>query len=250
MEKYLNSEEIYEQFADAAAALVMDQYVTAMQESVAAEAEVPLVEIPEELDQKCRRLIKKKLAKKQRKYVAKKLLRFTRTAVLTVVILFGVVGILFTTVEAVRIPIINFFLEQKDGYMEIRGTDMNNDPYAEKFSTRFDNPLEGFLPGDYTKVLHRRSSSGSWATLYEDSSGERICLYIDPYFYGSLHVDTEGATIPEKIQIASYEAILTEKNGYQLVWLNTDINLFYHLEASDLSREEIISLAENIEKSR
>lgn len=66
MEKYLNSEEIFEQFADAAAALVMDQYVTAMQESVAAESEVPLVEIPEELDQKCRRLIKKKLAKKQR----------------------------------------------------------------------------------------------------------------------------------------------------------------------------------------
>lgn len=162
MEKYLNSEEIFEQFADAAAALVMDQYVTAMQESVAAEAEVPLVEIPEELDQKCRRLIKKKLAKKQRKYVAKKLLRFTRTAVLTVVILFGVVGILFTTVEAVRVPIINFFLEQKDGYLEIRGGDTNNSYYVGEHSPRGDNLLEGLLPADYAVFGNIFGKSERW----------------------------------------------------------------------------------------
>ena len=51
MEKYMNSEEIFEQFADAAAALVMDQYVTAMQQGVAAESEGPTVERPEEVEQ-------------------------------------------------------------------------------------------------------------------------------------------------------------------------------------------------------
>lgn len=248
MEKYLNSEEIFEQFADAAAALVMDQYVTAMQESVAAEAEVPLVEIPEELDQKCRRLIKKKLAKKQRKYVAKKLLRFTRTAVLTVVILFGVVGILFTTVEAIRVPIINFFLEQKDGYLEIRGGDMNSNRYVEEHSASVDAILEGLLPADYYLETYDQNSAGGISIMYVNPLGEYIILCVDPYA-GTLHVDTEDA-VAEYMTISGCEAVLINKDGFQLVWLNAGKEQLSRLEATALSREEIVNLAENIEKKR
>ena len=248
MEKYLNSEEIFEQFADAAAALVMDQYVTAMQESVAAEAEVPLAEIPEELDQKCRRLIKKKLAKKQRKHVAKKLLRFTRTAVLTDVILFGVVGILFTTVEAVRVPIINFFLEQKDGYLEIRGGDTNSNRYVEEHSASADAILEGLLPADYCLETYDQNSAGGISIMYVNPLGEYIILCVDPYA-GTLHVDTEDA-VAEYTTISGCEAVLINKDGFQLVWLNVESGQLSRLEATALSREEIINLAENIERKR
>lgn len=251
MDKCMSSRDIYEQYADAATALVMDQYALAMQESIAASKDDD-TDVSENLDSRCLKTIRKKLAKEQRKHTAIILLRVTKTAVMLVLMLFGVMGILFTTVEAVRIPIINFFIEQKDGYIEITGDSYNRS--AEKATGEdgeidIDDPLKDLLPEDYVRVTKEMSDSGSSAILYENQLGQYVHLYTDPY-YGSLHVDTEDAVSIEEIQIDSYEAVLTQKNGYQIVWLNTDSNIIYHIDANALGREELIILAENIENFR
>ena len=88
---------------DATAAWLMKQYTLAVQEALKFEPDDG-AEMPEELDKKCRELIKKEVRKQRYKQIAKKAGRFTCAAMLTVVMLFGVVGILFTTVEAVRAP--------------------------------------------------------------------------------------------------------------------------------------------------
>ena len=102
---------------DVTAAWLMKQYTLAVQEALQSETDDE--EMPEELDKKCRELIKKEVKKQRYKQIAKKAGRFTCVAMLTVVMLFGVVGILFTTVEAVRAPIIRFFIAQKEDHLEI-----------------------------------------------------------------------------------------------------------------------------------
>ena len=110
---------------DVTAAWLMKQYTLAVQEALQSETDDE--EMPEELDKKCRELIKKEVKKQRYKQIAGKVGRFTCAAMLTVVMLFGVVGILFTTVEAVRAPIIRFFIAQKEGHLEITDSGEESD---------------------------------------------------------------------------------------------------------------------------
>ena len=113
MSEYMSDQEIYDQFAEAAAALIMRQYAAAAGKTVM--KTTPEQKTSDALDAKCHKQIKKNLRKQQIKIVAKTGLRYTKRVAMVVLMLFGIVGILFTTVEAVRVPIINFFIEQKDG---------------------------------------------------------------------------------------------------------------------------------------
>lgn len=139
MSEYKSDKELYDQFAEAATALIMRQYATSAGRTVMKTA--PMQKTSEELDERCRKQIKRNLRKQQMKVVAKMALRYTKRVAMFIVMLFGIVGILFTTVEAVRVPIINFFIEQKDGYLEITGANDENSltPSGNKVST---NPLD------------------------------------------------------------------------------------------------------------
>lgn len=245
MEIYRSSEEIQERFADAAAALVMDRYVTEMQKNT---KEEPLPEIPMALDQKCRKLIKKRLMKKQCKDISKKILHYAKTAAIAIVMLFGIGGILFTTVEAVRVPIINFFIEHRDGYLEIGGQDADGNRYVDASVAQMDHFLSELLPEGYRLEEYKRNSTGSVSILCTNSLDEYIIFCISPYT-GTFHVDTEDVTV-ENIKLSKCEALLTNKGWYQLTWVDDTNGKLLQLEATALSREEIIALAEKIEKNR
>lgn len=248
MGKYMNSQDIYEQYVDAAAALIMDQYATAMQENIAASA-TEHIEISENLNNRCHKIMKQRLAKRQRKYTIKRCFHLARTVAMIVLMCFGVVGILFTTVEAVRIPIINFFIEQNDGYLEISGADASHSENTQnaEIGTEKTDLFASVLPKGYQLIVRDISNAGNTFAVYGNEDGEHITIAIEP-FHGILHVDTEGATYVEKTTVLSYEAVITENDGCQITWLNTDANLLYLIDATDLSQVEIKNLAENIEK--
>lgn len=242
METYRSSEEIQERFADAAAALVMDRYVSEMQETM---KEGPLPDVPEALDQKCRKLIQKRLMRKQWKQISKKILHYAKTAVIAIVMLFGVCGILFTTVEAVRVPIINFFIAHTDSYLEISGASADNKQDTDFFSgcIHWD-----FFPEGYDLTYCEKPSTGGFLLMYENDANDYIIL-VSESSEGTLHVDTENAA-SETLSILGCEAILINKDGYQLVWLNEQHGQLLQIDATALSREEIITLAEEVEKMR
>ena len=249
MSKETISENVYEQYIDAANALIMEQYALALRERVQAEEnEAEAVEIPAELDKKCRKLIRKKLAKERGKHIAKRALHFSGVAAALVITLFGIGGILFTTVEAVRVPIINFFIEQRDGYVEINGTEPNGAGGFEEDVNFLNtgNPLEGLLPEGYALKLYDLSSAGNVTAYYENAQGDSITFDVCKS-KDIILVDTENA-VQEQRKLGPYDALLVEKHGYQLVWLNTDTSQLFHLCVTALSREETLTLAENILK--
>ncbi len=245
MSEYKSDKELYDQFAEAATALIMRQYATSAGRTVMKTA--PIQKTSEELDERCRKQIKRNLRKQQMKVVAKMALRYTKKVAMFIVMLFGIVGILFTTVEAVRVPIINFFIEQKDGYLEITGENDENSlaPSGNIVSTR---PLEGLLPDGYEEVLYEKYASGGFTIIYENSRNQYV-FFTENALGSNLGVDNEEST-SEHIAILSYDAVLIEKGGYRLVWLNTDFERMCCIEADSLSREEVIALAERIENSR
>lgn len=210
-------------------------------------------EIPEALDKKCRKLIREKLSKERRVRFAKKAMHFTVATASCVVMLFGVVGILFTTVEAVRIPIINFFLAQKNGYVEVSSVPAhvgaNTPDNGQDFGANADiiAQLATIIPEGYSITEYTTTKGGGFAVLFENDSSESIYFFADSATK-ELRVDDEHAEFTTKLRILSHEALLIEKDGYQLVWFDEDSSRLYQLSASALTREEVIALAKNIEK--
>lgn len=241
MKELQNSEMLYDRYADAATALVMDQYVSALAEALAAEDRAP-VEISEELDQKCRQIIKKGCAKQLRRSIGKKLLRGTRVAMIAFLILCGVFAILFSTVEAIRDPIVNFFVAQKEKVPEVPAEEP-------KEYDRSEDVLAGLLPEGYEPVECVRSSDGDLTIRYADDGGGMV-LYDEVILTdGTYRIETEDA-VTEEIQIGGRDALLVEKNGYQVIWHSASGEVMYHLEGNRLTREEIVAIAEAIESGR
>lgn len=244
MDKTPINEEIYEQYVEAATALVMEQYTVAMREKLlSSEEDVEAVTVPKELNTRCRKLMKRKLAKQRRKRAGKILLRFSGVAAAVIIALFGIGGILFTTVDAVRQPIMNLFIEQRKGYVSITTAGQ-----SDRASTDISEiTLAGLVPDGYKLAIYNASYNGSIDALYRNPQSEQLLISVGPD-NTALHIDTEGAASVETMKIQSFDALLVEKNGYQLVWLDTESHLLFHIHAFALSKEEVIELAENIEK--
>lgn len=244
MDKTPINEEIYEQYVDAAAALVMEQYAVAMREKLlSAEDDAEAVAVPKELNTRCRKLMQRKLAKQRRKRAGKMLLRFSGVAAAVIIALFGISGILFTTVDAVRQPIMSLFIEQRKGYVAIT-TAGHSDRASSNIS---EITLAGLVPDGYKLYIYNVSYGGNIDALYRNPQSARLEICVGPD-NAAIQIDTEGAASVETMKIQSFDALLVEKNGYQLVWLDTESHLLFHIHASALSKEEVIELAENIEK--
>lgn len=111
-----------------------------------------------------------------------------------------------------------------------------------------DHFLSDLLPEGYRLEEYKRNSAGSVSILCTNSLDEYIIFCISPYT-GTFHVDTEDLTA-ENIKLSKCEALLTNKGWYQLTWVDEANGKLLQLEATALSREEIIALAEKIEKNR
>lgn len=232
---------------DATAAWLMKQYTLAVQEALKFEPDDG-AEMPEELDKKCRELIKKEVRKQRYKQIAKKAGRFTCAAMLTVVMLFGVVGILFTTVEAVRAPIIRFFIAQKEGHLEITDSGEESDTRTLTNPADFSEMnarLAALLPEGYVQTGASTGTPENAVVTYVNSEEDRVVFRVSLQQRTFLF-DTEEANSVKRMKIGKYDAILVEKNGYRLAWFDAENNVLYQLVSDALSQEEIVYIANHL----
>lgn len=237
MSAHRNRQEIYDRYADAATELIMDRYAEALSESARAEEQEP---IPEALDEKCQKLIRSRLRKQHLHFFSKKLYRITRAAAVLVLCLLGVFAVLFTTVEAIRVPVINFFIEQKDGYLEFTAQE---GVYSGKIEEEIsDDPLRAYLPKDYVLKRSERNSLGGIYVLYENASRRFVSFSVHTPT-SNIHVDNEGA-YTEYTKVLSHEAVLITKDINQLIWRDPETGIVYHFASDALTGTELIALAE------
>lgn len=237
-----SSEALYDRYADAVTALVMEQYASAMAESLEAEERAP-VEISAELDGRCRKCIKTGCTKALCLHVGRKLLRGTSVAVIVFLLLCGVFAVLFSTVEAIRVPIVNFFIEIQEEKPENSGSSPEADAAA---SGR--NYLEGLTPADY-ELAEFSDRDDMLHILYRNPAGETICFELYPSADAS-EPDDSG-TEAEALTIGGCDAALIAKDGVQrIVWSRDGEESICRLETSAISREDLLALAEAIENKR
>ena len=243
MKQSQNSEKLYEEYADTAAALVMDRYLAALAEYLAAKDCAP-VEIGAELDGRCRKIIKKGLAKRRRRRFGKRLLRALGIGAGVLLLLLGVFAVLVSTVESVRVPVVNYFIDKRESYLEISGAEQGQRAAQPGASG---DVLADLVPAGYELQMFDTAATGDVAIIYKAPQGGQIAYFASPPS-ATVQFDSEDA-VTEDVTISRRDAMLIEKNGYTVVWFGED-GAICRLFADALSREEILAMAEAIEGKR
>lgn len=227
----------------------MEHYAAALTESIQCEIEAAQnAPFPESLDTRCQTLIKRECAKQRRKAFWKGTRKTLRYAAGVAITLLSLSSVLFMTVEAFRLPIINFFIEQNDGFWSITGQEKTSQ-IGEDFDPRSVNendPLAGLIPEEYELIDARDNGDRGTVAIYQNSVGDNIRFSVLPY-NASVQVDAEDAEFSEKKQILDHDGVFVIKDGTsQIAWVDQAAAKMYWIYSDVMTEAEIVTLAEEI----
>ena len=245
------SKDIYERYIDAATALFMEHYGRELDDVVQKEMTVDTNEfaaIPKDLDDRCRDLIKKNCVKHQQIAYWKNVRKVMKYAASVAVILLATASILFMTVEAVRIPIIRYYMEHSNGYWEISSKDAQGDKNTDitKLNIDLSDPLAGLIPEEYGLVVLDGQSLNRLTAIYEDNSGNEIFFSAEDS-NSNLQLDSEGAQVSQIYKHCNKDIVLVvEGTNVRLAWIDEELSVTFTLIATNMSSDLLLNIAEQL----
>ena len=245
-----NRDDVYEQYVDASVALFMKYYCDTLYEDVtdknACTEDDTDAAFPAELDARCRTLIKKAVKRQRLRKKARYTGKVLRHICSFVVICMALASFLFVTVEAVRVPIINYYIEHSENNVLEIGSD---DTYAEHpLNNEFDisDPLSGLIPDDYVLVTHEGDALYNFTTIYENPNNGRIFISGRP-LTNVRDIDLQDAENVQRFQIYNCNAIMAEENNTtRLVWIHEEISTTFTLLITDDSNLDAVYIADQV----
>lgn len=236
--------ELLDQLDDAAFALMMDEYAEAEGERLRAEFEADMragltPPKPEGLDEKCRKQIKAEYGRARWKEYGVRARKLAVKAAAMVLIGVGIAAATVMSVDALRIPFINFIID-RGIYSVINPspTDFSDLPHADPFL-----PL---LPDEYTTIYFTGNDIGLYNGGYCTADGASIYIDILPGD-SEFRFDTENAEC-YTVTIDNHDVLVVEKEGFQAIWMDESESVIFAVIASDLSETELISIISGIIK--
>ena len=232
-------------FADAALALLMDWSAEADGERLWDEYHSAEQQMPPELDIRCRNEIQKFIRKcRRRAYFIRTLQSARKTAACLAVVLVLAVS-LITSVEALRVPVLNFFLKYSPRATSIlfqHPSENTKSPLEE-----LQGVLKFFVPEGYTlelEQIHRDEYSNPPAVTsvflaFQDSERNLLTIHVSPA-EGVWNVDTEDASVSEII-LEGQKAILIENAPeISVYWHNKRQGLLYGVTANAMDKTDFM----------
>lgn len=248
MSKSKISEEVYDRYLDATVALFMEHYAAALTDSIDAEiSNTQNLAFPEELDHRCKRLIRKEAAKQTGKAIMKATKRLLQSVAIFCISVLAVSSLLFLTVKAFRNEVVQFYISHGDGYWLVSSNQQHEEstgPHTITFNQ--DDPLQGLIPTEFHLTTISNTNDRRITAIYENAAGESIRFLALPST-SSLRVDAEDTDYSKEITIMSHNGVVTTKGSKtSLAWYNTRTNMTYAIMASHMTEDKIYSIAEQL----
>lgn len=245
MDKRKISEEVYERYVDASVALFMEYYAASCLDEPM-EPRADETDFPAELDTRCRALISREFARQRRKTFFKAATKGLGVVACLAAVILSLSSVLFMTVEAVRVPIINYYIQEQDGYWEISGSSKNGEEMHNDYAFDISNPLANIIPEKYIPVSVAGESLEWLNVLYQSSDNHEI-HFSSRKMSKLLKVDSEDVQFSHSIQILGGDAVIVVKdNSVQLAWLCESTGTTFSLFSTEYDETEIIAFAEKL----
>ena len=241
---------VYEKYVDASTALMLEYYSANHEDPLSA---IPTdgIEFPAALDARCHADIRHTLAKYRRRKCARKTLKIFGSVVCSFLLTLGLFGVLFISVEAIQVPVMNFFITHTDRYTQFTGNDYGANVPAEFFNP--EDPLEGLLPAEFYLSYHQQRERGYMA-FYDSGSGDTIFVSLVPLSTVSRY-DSENAQVCQEFNLSGHQALLIVKdNVVTVAWVHEDLGITCDIIATSQSEADVLywatRLMQRVDNSR
>lgn len=236
-------QQLVEQYEDLALSMLMEDYAQAegerlLREFEEAERNGELPEMPEELDRKCRNLIETSFAKQARGQRLKKIVRMASKAAVYAAVFLGLSTITILSVDALRMPVLNFLMDQSGRYSTVvyQNDPVTQIPEGDPVLARFENNLpEGYRVVDIDAM-------GSYFTVFCKSENQDSIYLKSTLSVGGLNIDAEVTEYIDK-DLSGHKAVFWDKEGYHLMWLDEETEIVYTLLATGLDENSFWKFA-------
>lgn len=250
-------EQLMDEYEEAALKLLMDEYAEIdgerlLREYEEAEKEGIVSDVPEDLDQKCRAIIRKNFAREKRNNSLVLLGRLSKKVAAFAIVLLGFFSTLFLTVDAVRSPVINFFLNNKGNHsvlvVDESGQGSTLGYSRNELTDKLVNRLAELLPPEYSLLEDNFDENSIGFACFENEGTDAVNFSIindDSHFT----IDTEDCDRCERISEMSIEGYYIEKGSRNMViWLNSPQNKIFTLISEALGKDELLQIANALNK--
>lgn len=237
-------QQLVEQYEDIALSLLMDDYADEdgarlLQEFEAAAKNGDLPELPDELDEKCRKLIDESFEKRERSNLLTRIGSTVLKAAVYVFVLLGLSTAMVLSVEALRIPVLNFFVQYTDIYTSLSMEEPDTDVQVQLDD--LERRLQSLISDEYILVARETDKEGYLGLYFQNASGNIIALVANPSV-GTINIDTEDSNAI-RMELNTYDAVFVEKDGFHIIWYNSDSQMIYDLFADGMEADCFWELA-------
>lgn len=245
MDRRKIDQNIHDHCLDACVALFMEYYCVALSENIRKELDVIQIEtsdFPNELDTRCRTVIKKEYALRKRKKCIQSFAKGLRYVAGVCVVLLALGSVLFMSVEAIRVPIINYYISFNEKYLEIGPSSSINSNSTNKIN--WNDPLKGLIPDEYALTIQEKYSPENTVTIYKNANDDCV-LFVSDSINSIKRIDSEGAQKVSELMCHGYPAVLIKKNEViTIVWGIEALGQSFSIRSSAFTESEMIALAE------
>ncbi len=242
-------DKLLRQYEEAALALLMEEYAETqgegiLQEYDAASARGEIEPMPEALSDQCRQLIDRAYEKKKTRGICKRIAKAAAMAAVVAMALFGIATATVLSVEALRVPVLNFILDQGGKFAFVNVGYSN--PSREKQYKALLKTVQANAPKDYTLTETPATDKPTLLIKMLNSEDEMLVVCVSPES-GQTKVDTEGAVI-EKVDLNGKTAYLIIEEGLYIIWHDDAKELILSVYAQNLSPDDFWKLVNALAK--
>lgn len=245
MKNFTPSAESFDRYMDASVELFMECYAETIIVNKADECPAAL---SPSLQEKCKMLIKSTKRRQNRVKLLKRTGRFLKSAAVIAIAFLSLSSFLFMTVEAVRKPVMKFYIQKLDGNWLLRGSTFDADPNAPESACFIEqDPLGALLPEEFHLHSIEGNQKENLTAVYCNDDQEFVS-FRSVCSDSNTHINTENADV-ERLKIGEYDAVLSVRRDTKAVilkWYNSDLEIIVTMTATHLSKEELIHIAQEI----
>lgn len=232
-------EKLMEQYDEAAFALMMDrsaeeegaELLRSFREASDAGA---LPEYSEALDHRCRDTIEREFGKRTRRVRFRRFAQSLARAAVVAFAMIGLAGTLIMSVEAWRVPVINYLIDSDSEFFTIDDNTIDSNML---------DVISDCMPDGYLAVSQNLDGDNK-SVSYQNKEGDFALIEIlskaDRFQF-----DAEEAA-HRKVSILGCDGILILKNGVRILWANGDGTAVYSIYATNIGEEELLEIAAKI----
>lgn len=209
------------------------------------------IDFPIELDKKVREIIANHSKKTNHKRSRKAFKAALPRLVAVLVLIFVIITIFVANVEAIRIKVLNFMMDETEKYTSVDIKEESDVLESESISRAIPPDWEGqyaptYIPEGF-RITEAKNYNDTSSIVYLNDARQMILFQKWPRENVNLRIDTEG-TDTTSININGFEGLLVEKDDIiRVMWYSDDV-LF--TISSQIDKNELIKIAESVQLAK